>query len=127
MQTSINLQELFSYSIIPLILIIIIFILETIYLICIKVRKQNLVVKKQEEIRVIPERNSKDIPVIKNKYLKQLDEIEIKYKNNVIEIREVYQLISEAIRMFVFEVTDITTQNYSLKEIKKLSIINEWK
>ncbi len=36
----------------------------------------------------------------------------------MIELRKAYQLISEAIRLFVFEITDITTQNYSLKEIK---------
>ena len=40
----------------------------------------------------------------------------------MINLREAYQLISESIRMFIFEVTDITTQNYSLIEIKKLNI-----
>ena len=33
-------------------------------------------------------------------------------------------MISENVRLFVFEVTDITTQNYSLMEIKKLNIPN---
>ena len=59
---------------------------------------------------------------IKGKYLNQLDTIEYRYTNNMIELREAYQLISEAIRLFVFEITDITTQNYSLAEIKKLNI-----
>lgn len=75
-----------------------------------------------EEVKVIPERNIKNIPVIKNKYLQQLNDIEDKYTNNKIELRKAYQLISEAIRLFVFEVTDITTQNYSLTEIKKINI-----
>ena len=30
--------------------------------------------------------------------------------------------MSEQVRMFVFEITSISTQNYSLKEIKKLNI-----
>ena len=62
------------------------------------------------------------MPVIKNKYLSQLDSIEYKYNNEMIELRKAYQLISEAIRLFVFEITDITTQNYSLLEIEKLNI-----
>ena len=40
----------------------------------------------------------------------------------MIELRKAYQMISETIRMFVFEITDITTQNYTLQEIKRLSI-----
>ena len=72
----------------------------------------------ENEIKVIPEKNIKNIPVIKSKYLNQLDTIEHKYTNEMIELRKAYQLISEAIRLFVFEITDITTQNYSLKEIK---------
>ena len=39
-----------------------------------------------------------------------------------INLRTAYQKISEIIRLFVFEMTDITTQNYSLREIKKLNI-----
>ncbi len=54
--------------------------------------------------------------------MQQLESIEYKYANNMIELREAYQLISESIRLFVFEITDITTQNYSLSEIKKLDI-----
>ena len=71
---------------------------------------------------MIPEKNIKDIPVIKSKYLNQLNSIEYKYNNEMIELRKAYQLISETIRLFVFEITDITTQNYSLSEIKKLNI-----
>lgn len=123
MQTSINLQEPFTYSIIPLIGTIILIIAITCYFIYLKRVKAK---EKVEEIIVkeIPERNIKNIPVIKNKYLAQLDAIEYKYENKMIELRKAYQLISEAMRMFVFEVTDITTQNCSLSEIKRLNIPN---
>ena len=121
MQTSINLQEPFTYSIIPLIIIIVLVILETCYLISLR-KKNKKIIKEQEEVKAIPEKNIKNIPVIKEKYLNQLDTIEYKYTNNMIELRKAYQLISEAVRLFVFEITDITTQNYSLMEIKKLNI-----
>ena len=121
MQTSINLQQPFSYSVIPLIKAICLVMLITCYLIYFKV-KQKTVKLEKNKITEIPERNIKNVPVIKNKYLNQLDTIKYKYENQMIDLRKAYQLISEAIRLFVFEITDITTQNYSLAEIKKLNI-----
>ena len=121
MQTSINLQEPFIYSIIPLIIAIGLIVIETLYLIHLKKKK---IIEEKNEIKVIPEKNIKNITVIKGKYLNQLDSIEYKYTNQMIELRTAYQLISEAIRLFVFEITDITTQNYSLAEIKKLNMPN---
>lgn len=121
MQTSINLQENFSYSPVPLIIAIFVVLMLTIYIIYIKKLKQKI---KQEktQVKVIPEKNKKNIPIIKDKYLKQLDLIESKYNSQNIDLRKAYQQVSEAIRLFVFEITDITTQNYSLEEIKKLNM-----
>jgi len=118
MRTSVKLQELFTYSVLPLIITLAFIIAITIYLIY----SRKKVKKTIKKVKTIPERNIKNIPIIKNKYLDQLDSIEYKYNNNLIELRKAYQLISESIRMFVFEITDITTQNYSLSEIEKLSI-----
>ena len=119
MQTSIKLQGMFTYSILPLIITIFLIIVLTCYFIYLK--KSN---KKSEEknVKEIPEKNIKNVPVIKSKYLKQLNEIEEKYKTQNIDLRTAYQSISESIRLFVFEITDITTQNYSLAEIKKLNM-----
>lgn len=123
MQTSINLQEPFIYSIFSLIFLLCIVAIITYYLIRNKTEKEkNEII--ENKIKEIPEKNKKNIPVIKEKYLKQLESIEYKYDNDIIELRKAYQLVSEAIRMFVFEITDITTQNYSLTEIKKLNIPN---
>ena len=119
MQTSINLQESFEYPILPLIIVTILLIIVSgllIHTLRKKHKHKNTLVKK------IPEKNIKDIKVIKGKFLNDLDSIEYKYKNGQIRLRKAYQLISENIRLFVFEVTDITTQNYSLSEIKKLNI-----
>ena len=120
MQTNIKLQEPFTYSKIFLIMIIVLVLAITCYLIYFYKKKK--IVKKENIIKVIPNKNIKDIPVIKNKYIEQLESIEYKYMNEMIDLRKAYQLISESVRMFIFEVTDITTQNYSLIEIKKLNI-----
>ncbi len=118
MQTSIKLQELFTYSLIPLIISSCLIIILTVYLIYSKKNKKetNLKIKKNLD------KNQKNIQTIEEKYLKRLDAIECKYKNNKISLRKSYQSISEAIRLFVFEVTDIKTQNYSLSEIKTLNM-----
>ena len=118
MQTSIKLQDPFKYSVIPLIILLSVIFLITFCLIYLKIRKKS----KEVTVKEIPEKNIKNIPVIKGKYINLLDSIEYKYKNNEITLRTAYQQISEAIRMFVFEITDITTQNYSLSEIKKLKL-----
>ena len=118
MQTFINLQEPFTYSIIPLIITLFLIVIITYYL------SKKEVSTLENVIKPIPEKNVKNIPVIKTKYLKQLETIEDKYNNKTIELREAYQLISEAIRMFVFEVTDITTQNCTLLDLKELNIPN---
>lgn len=121
MQTTINLQDPFKYSVFPLIIVALLLIAITCYLIYLKKGKRKPNVE-QIEIKKIPEKNIKDVPVIKRKYMKILEEIENKYEKGEIKLRKAYQMISEAVRLFVFEITDITTQNYSLAEIKKLGM-----
>lgn len=123
MQTSINLQKLYNYSVWPLLLFFFIFVIMTVSLIVIllKKNKKNTVVKKPV-IKEIPEKNIKNVPVIKDKYISKLNEIEKKHKEEKIDLRKAYQQISETVRLFVFEVTDISTQNFSLSEIKKANI-----
>lgn len=119
MQTSVSLQEPYSFSIVPIIVLVIIAAALLFVLLFLKKNKEE-----QPEVKAIPQRNIKNIPAIKNKHLRELEAIEYQYKNNKLELRKAYQLISENVRLFVFEVTDITTQNYSLMEIKKLNIPN---
>ena len=119
MQTSVSLQEPYSFSIVPIIVLVIITAVLLFVLLFLKKNKEE-----QPEVKAIPQRNIKNIPAIKNKHLRELETIEYQYKNNKLELRKVYQLISENVRLFIFEVTDITTQNYSLMEIKKLNIPN---
>lgn len=119
MQTSVSLQEPYSFSIVPIIVLIIIASALVFVLLFLKKNKNE-----KSEVKAIPQKNIKNIPAIKNKHLRELEAIEYQYKNNKLELRKAYQLISENVRLFVFEVTDITTQNYSLTEIKKVNIPN---
>lgn len=121
MQTTVKLQELFSYSIIPIIVVIIPIIGIITYLILTR-KSKNVESVRNEPITNSKKQNFRNIGEIKNQYLQQLNIVENNYKNNKIELRQAYQKISGIIRLFIYEVTDIKTQNYSLSEIKKLNI-----
>lgn len=59
---------------------------------------------------------------IKQKYIKKLNEVEQKILNNKITIRSAYQSTSFIIRCFVYEMTNIKVQNYTLNDISKLNM-----
>lgn len=114
MQTSVNLEPSFSYTILywviflTLILIIVLWFLE-------KNKKENKVV-------VEIENNTQNIKSIKLKYLKKLTILENKIDKNEITIRRAYQNLSSIIRYFVNAVTGIKVQNCTLEDIKKLNM-----
>ena len=120
MQTSVNLQDPFSYSIYPELIILILLVLLTISIIIYrKLKNRPKIEIENEEIKKLDE---KDINRIKEKYLKRLDNIEEKLNSNKISVRHAYQMLSANIRYFVFEVTNIKVQNYTLREIEKLKM-----
>jgi len=119
MQTSVSLQEPYEFSIIPIVVLVIAVCSIVFVLLFLKRNKET-----ESEVQEVPQKKIKNIPAIKSKHIQQLNEIEHKYKNNMIELRQAYQAISENVRLFIYEATDITTQNYSLMEIKRLNIPN---
>ena len=124
MQTHIN-QEIqlktelsnpFSYSIFPiLILIIIIFLL----ILILFIRKKK---KDAEKKIVIITPNEKDKNAIKNFYIEKINELLVNIQKNIISNREAYQSLSKLIRMFIYEMTNIKVQNYTLGDIKNINI-----
>ena len=116
MQTTVKLQEPFSYSIYPILIILILLIIASIYLF--KRKDDN----KLKEVPQIRKKDIKDINKIKQKYINKLDILQTKLEKEKISIRKAYQYLSELIRYFVYEVTEIKVQNYTLKEIETLNI-----
>ena len=112
MQVSTELKSMFSYSFFPIliigILIIILFIIDKI-----KINKT------QKEITLVPKIN---INEIKQKYLIKINELINKLNSNKITSRKAYQNLSQIIRDFVYEATNIKVQNYTLSDIKKLKL-----
>lgn len=116
MQISVALQNSFVFEIILLVILIIFILGMTIYFALKKSKK-----KQKEEIE-IKEVNSKDKKEIQKKYLKDLDKLSKEVEENKVNSREAYQKLSTIIRYFVYEVTNIKVQNYTLKEIKKINM-----
>ncbi len=118
METTVKLQELYAYSILPISIIAILVIAITIYILIEKIKKKNEIVK-IEDVKIVEPKNIKSI---QNKYLKRLDNLRKKLELNRITTRVAYQGLSTLIRYFIYEVTDIKVQNYTLSEIEKLNM-----
>ena len=108
-----DLEEMFSYSLSPMILSLIIFlILLLIY--------YYLFVKKPKAQFVYPHIVGKD--AIKRTYVSRLDDIINDYRNRRIDNRKVYIRLSKLIRGFAFEMTGVKLQNCTLDEISRMNM-----
>lgn len=116
MQVSVNLQNSFVFEIILLIILLIIIFGIMIYFLMRKNKKE------PKEAIEIKEVNLKDKREIQKKYLKELDDLTKEVQKDKINTREAYQKLSKIIRYFVYEITNIKVQNYTLKEIKKINM-----
>ncbi len=113
MQVLTELKSMFSYSIVPI--IVLLFLIIIIIIILKLINKIEL--KKQV---VIP--NHKELIDIKQRYLLRIQELENNLNNNSISSRKAYQSLSNLIRTFIYEATNIKVQNYTLKEINTLNM-----
>ncbi len=114
MQVTTNLNDPFSYSILPIIFFILLILLTITILIYIK-RPKN---KKLTLVTPLP----KDINNIKNKYLIIINNLISKINNNQITNRKAYQELSTTIRNFIYEMTGLSVQYCTLEEISHLNM-----
>ena len=117
MQVTVKLQEPFSFSIIP-ILVLFCLLSVSAYL-YIKKKKRKTINDETPEVKEVDERS---IIKYQKKYIKQLQILQTKVNNKKISNRRAYQRLSKIIRYFVHEVTGINVHNYTLVEIKKLKM-----
>lgn len=116
MQTTVSLQEPFSYTIYTII------ILFALLMGCILYFYFNRRTTKKEIDIPLKEVPLKDIRTIKEKYLKKIDTLKLRTDNNKISVRKAYQELSKIIRYFIYEVTNIKVQNYTLLDIRRLNM-----
>lgn len=116
MQVSVNLQSNIFTPIILLSLAMLVILIITIYILNSR-RKSKIKNGIQIKNVTVEERSN-----IKHKYIKKIDNLKRKIDNAKIDTRGAYQTLSVIIRHFVYEMTNIKVQNYSLEEIKKLNM-----
>ena len=116
MQIDVNLKAPFSYSWIPIVVLLIVLLLPFIYLLLKKLGVFNL--KKNNILNF----TAKDINGIKYKYLNKLNDLDKSLNDKKITSRKAYQELSMLIRLFVYELTGLEVQSCTLKDIKKLNI-----
>lgn len=117
MNTTVNLQDAFSYAMWPMIalgsaLILMLGFLFVLYLM------RKLKKRKPKPVPVSVKPAPVAIDVLRSKYLSELAKLTKAFNEGQIELREAYQKMSSIIRNFVFEVTHIEVQNYTLDDIK---------
>ena len=119
MQSSIELQEPFSYSIIIIVLLFFLLaILVGFYFLARYLEKH----KKPKEIVKIEIKRPPNVFDVKKKYLGVLEKLEHSVYQKSITSKKAYIQLSGIIRHFVYEVTNIKVTNYTLQEISMLKI-----
>lgn len=125
MKTTVNLQDPFSYSVQILYIIAFLFGICILIFLFPKIKEaasKLFAHKKKTKNIVVNQRNSIEKTWIRNKYLAELAKLENGIISNTVSVRESYQQMSECIRKFVFEMTGIKVQNYTLQDIKTLNM-----
>lgn len=112
MQVETSLNDMFSYS---LSLTRIIFIVLSVVVFLIFILKG----KKKPIKKVVM---SKNIVSIKSKYLNMISVLYNDLASNKISNRAAYQKLSNIVRNFIYESTNIRVQNYTLSDIKQVGI-----
>ncbi|MCR5213560.1 MAG: hypothetical protein K6E10_04030 [Eubacterium sp.] len=120
MKTSVELQDPFNYLILWIILAVL-FIGGVIAAQIILRKKLGDRLKKDKALK-LKKISESTLEGKKKKYIGELLFIESDLMANKINIRQAYQKISMTIRMFVFEVTGIKVQKYTLTEIRRVNI-----
>jgi hypothetical protein len=120
MKTSVELQGPFSYLIVWVILALL-FIAAVVFSQIFFRKKLGDRIKKEKQIRIKKIADS-TLEGIKKKYIGELTCIEMDLRNQKITVRQAYQKMSLCIRLFVFDVTGIKVQKYSLSEIRRVNI-----
>lgn len=121
METNVQLQDPFSYSIWPMVIVGSLIVAIILYFIISHLlRKRKL--KKDRAENIEKKIVKKDVGELKVIYIDRLNEIESKLDAGEITTREAYQKMSPCIREFIYEATGIEVRNYTLSDARKVNM-----
>ena len=117
MQVTVELQENFSY--IPILLFAAVVVAGIVFFVLWAMKEKTQ--KEAEQTKTLPHALHRPDSGIKDTYDRKLAELEKQYAMQKISKRRAYQKLSLLLRRFVFEMTGIKVQNYTLQEIRALN------
>lgn len=117
MQVTVELQDMFSYSMVPVYIIVPLLVAAFVAFFLMK-RKRT----KKEKVPQIKTVQPLNIFAVKAKYNQILMDIERSYSEKKITGRVAYQELSKVIRHFVYEVTGIKVHRFTLTEIQNANM-----
>lgn len=121
MDSKINVQPPFLYSIWLPVILFLLLIIVSILIVIFKLRKKKPVeVKPVQQMPVETVRH--DISGVKGKYLGLLDKLSLHYKEGKITNKDAYQKLSVIIRDFVLDMSGIDLTKSTLSQIKEKNI-----
>ena len=120
MQTSVDLQDPFSYSTLPIVILTSVIIASIIAIITVVLIRKKLKtpVKVKEKAETIPVFRLKGKEAAQREYLEKIAVVERQYQAGQIDARSAHQELSAIVRLFVHDLTGINAQNFSLNELK---------
>lgn len=118
MDTRIKLQDMFSFSKLPIIIIAIIVISYVLFFVIKGVIKRIKIANANKPVVVKPV----DISAEKMKYIRELETLRDRFANSEIDIRAAYQGMSVIIRDYIFAVTGKEVHTYTLEEVKEANM-----
>ncbi|MBR5973800.1 MAG: hypothetical protein IK020_01290 [Clostridiales bacterium] len=122
MPTSVELQDPFSYSFLPVVIMIAVILASIVILVAIILvhKKMKAPMKQKVPKPVVFKPKSRE--ETKRDYLEKINVIEKKYQAGQMDVRAAHQELSAVVRMFVHDMTGINAQNFSLSELKSNNV-----
>lgn len=117
-EVSVDLQDPFSYMILPIIILVVVIVVAIIGLLIFeyfKRKKLGIKTVKEPKPVVFKPKNKEEL---QKEYLAKIDKVLNAYQSGKMDVRTAHQELSAIVRMFVHEMTGINAQNFSLLELK---------
>lgn len=122
MPVSVNLQKMFSYSLLLFVVILVITLIIVVVALVAYFSSRKKPEKPVHEKMVQTPQPVTGKGQFRQKYLSQLDSLENSCRNQEITVREAYQHLSWIVRNFVYEMTGKRVQYATLEELKGLGM-----
>lgn len=121
MSVTVELQDMFSYS--PLFLLVLVVLGIIGVLLWIRRRKGKPI---EQQIENVPVQEVKPLSTdqVKGKYMTLINELEKQYGSGRMSEKEAYQELSGMIRRFVYEMTGIKVHHSTLEDIRRMNMPN---